>query len=80
MSRLPVLKPQEVIKVLKKAGFSFIRQKGSHRIYVKESIGITVPFHNKDLKKGTLRHIIKQSGLSVEGFLKLLKKKNLKRS
>jgi len=73
MSKLPALKPKEVIKVLKRAGFSFVRQRGSHRIYVKGNIGITVPYHNKDLKKGTLRHIIRQSGLTIEKFLKLLK-------
>ena len=73
MTKLPALRPKEVIKVLEKAGFSFVRQKGSHRIYVKENMGVTIPFHNKDLKKGTLRHIIKQSGLTIEKFLKLLK-------
>jgi predicted RNA binding protein YcfA (HicA-like mRNA interferase family) len=72
-SKLPSLKPKEVIKVLEKLGFVFVRQKGSHRIYVKSNIGITIPYHNKDLKKGTLRAIIKQTGLSVEEFLKLLR-------
>jgi predicted RNA binding protein YcfA (HicA-like mRNA interferase family) len=71
--KLPFLKPREVIKVLEKLGFVFVRQKGSHRIYVKGNIGITIPYHNKDLKKGTLRAIIKQAGLSVEEFLKLLR-------
>ena len=73
MTKLPALKPREVIRVLEKAGFSFIRQKGSHRIYVKENIGVTIPFHNRDLKRGTLRHIIKQAGFTTEEFLKLLK-------
>ena len=73
MSKLPALKPREAIKALERAGFMFVRQKGSHRIYTKGNVGITVPFHNKDLKIGTLRHIIKQSGLEVVGFLKLLK-------
>jgi len=50
-----------------------VRQKGSHRIYVKENIGITIPFHSKDLKEGTLRHIIKQTDLTAEEFSKLLK-------
>ena len=72
MSKLPALKPSQVIKVLEKAGFSFVRQKGSHRIYVKRNRGIIIPFHNRNLKKGTLRHIIKQAGLTVEEFLKLL--------
>jgi predicted RNA binding protein YcfA (HicA-like mRNA interferase family) len=72
-TKLPSLKPKEVIKVLEKLGFVFVRQKGSHRIYVKGNIVITIPYHNKDLKKGTLRAIIKQAGLSVEEFLKLLR-------
>jgi predicted RNA binding protein YcfA (HicA-like mRNA interferase family) len=71
--KLPSLKSREVIKVLEKLGFVFVRQKGSHRIYVKGSIGITIPYHTKDLKKGTLKAIIKQTGLSVEEFLKLLR-------
>lgn len=73
MVKLPALKPREVIRVLEKAGFIFVRQKGSHRVYVKGNTGITIPFHNKDLKKGTLRHIIKQIGLTIEEFYKLLK-------
>ena len=73
MAKLPALKPKEVIKVLERAGFSFIRQKGSHRMYVKKNVGVIIPFHKNDLKKGTLRHIIKQAGLTVEEFLKLLK-------
>ena len=72
--KLPALKPKAADKVLRKAGFSFIRQKGSHRIYIKENKIIVVPWHNKDLKRGTLRHIIKQSGLNPREFLKLVKK------
>jgi len=72
MPRLPVLKPKQLIKVLEKAGFSFVRQKGSHRIYIKDNIGITIPCHSKELKKGTLRHIIKQSGLTLKEFLDLI--------
>lgn len=68
MPKLPAIKPKQAIKVLEKAGFSFRRQKGSHRLYVKNNIGITIPYHNKDLRKGTLWHIIKQSGLSPKEF------------
>ncbi|MBI3274160.1 MAG: type II toxin-antitoxin system HicA family toxin [Candidatus Colwellbacteria bacterium] len=72
--KLPALKPKQVIKVLEKAGFVFKRQKGSHKIYINytEKKAVTISFHNKDLKKGTLRNIIKQSGLKTEGFVKLL--------
>lgn len=71
MSRFPALKPKQVCKVLKRAGFEFVRQKGSHRIYIKGNIAITVAYHSKDLKKGTLSQIIKSSGLSQKDFLKL---------
>ena len=74
MPNLPSLKPRKVITVLEKAGFVFVRQKGSHRIYIKGGFGVTIPFHNKDIRKGTLRSIIKQSGLTAEDFIKLLRK------
>lgn len=73
MPKLPALKPRQVIGILEKAGFVFVRQKGSHRIYVKGNIGVTIPYHNRDLRKGTLRTIIKQSGFTLQEFLKLLK-------
>jgi len=72
MPKLPVLKPKEVERALGRAGFLFVRQKSSHRIYVKGNLGVTIPFHNKDLKPKTLHHIIKQSGLELEQFLELL--------
>lgn len=72
MSKFPALTPVRVIRALERAGFEFIRQKGSHKIYAKENKLITVPFHNKDIKKGTLRNIIRQSGLAPEKFIDLL--------
>jgi len=72
MPRLPALRPREAVQVLEKAGFSFIRQKGSHRLYVKGDTVVTIPYHSRDLKKGTLRQIIKQSGLTLKEFLELL--------
>lgn len=71
MSKIPALKPIEVIKILKKAGFKFIRQKGSHQIYLKNNRAVTVPYHNSDLRKGTLIAIIKQSGLTLREFIHL---------
>lgn len=60
------VKPRQVIKVLGEKGFSFTRQKGSHRLYRKGQLRVTVPYHTKDLKPGTLRNILKQSGLTEE--------------
>lgn len=60
------VKPRQIIKVLEEKGFKFIRQKGSHRLYRKEDLRVTVPYHNKDLKSGTLQNILRQSGINKE--------------
>jgi len=72
MPKIPILKPKQVVRILEKAGFKFVRQKGSHRIYVKERVGVTLAYHNKDLRRGTLKAIIKQSRMTVEEFLQFL--------
>jgi predicted RNA binding protein YcfA (HicA-like mRNA interferase family) len=69
MTSIPSLTPKEVIKIINKIGFYFVRQKGSHSIYVKEPLMVIVPMHSKSLKKGTLNKIIKDTGLTVEEFL-----------
>lgn len=72
MAKLPAVTPREAAAALLKAGFEFARQRGSHRIYVKGNVGVTIPWHNKDLRKGTLRQIIRQAGLSLDDFNRLL--------
>lgn len=76
MSELPALKGREVIRALRKAGFIVDRIQGSHHILVHPSDPerhVSVPVHaGKDIKKGTLRAIIKQAGLTPEGFRDLL--------
>jgi predicted RNA binding protein YcfA (HicA-like mRNA interferase family) len=69
MTRLPSLTSIEVAKVLEKMDFRLVRQRGSHRMYTKGKVAITIPMHAGDLRKGTLHHIIKQTGLSIEEFL-----------
>ncbi len=51
MGNIPVLKPQEVVKILKNLGFAEIRQKGSHKQFRHpDGRGTTVPFHKgKDI-------------------------------
>jgi predicted RNA binding protein YcfA (HicA-like mRNA interferase family) len=69
---LPSLTPRTVITALERMGFQLYRQRGSHRIYIKEDLQVIVPFHAKDLKKGTLHQIIKGAGVSVEEFVSFL--------
>ncbi|MCQ5131429.1 type II toxin-antitoxin system HicA family toxin [Butyricicoccus faecihominis] len=57
--------PREMIKLLEDNGFEYIRSNGSHRFFRNPITGksTTVPFHNKALKPGTERNILKQAGL-----------------
>ena len=68
MPKLPVLNSKKVISILEKNGFNLLRSKGSHRIYYNGETGkrVVVPFHKKDLPKGTLLEILKQAGISVK--------------
>jgi len=73
MSGLPRISGRECVKALGKAGFGLRRQEGSHIILRRnEPFGqLVVPDH-KELDRGTLRAIIRQAGISVEEFTKLL--------
>ncbi|MEO1255489.1 MAG: type II toxin-antitoxin system HicA family toxin [Bacteroidota bacterium] len=58
------MKPKELIKLLEKEGFVFVRQSGSHAIYRKSGFKIIiVPVHSKDIPTGTLHSILKDAGL-----------------
>jgi predicted RNA binding protein YcfA (HicA-like mRNA interferase family) len=74
MSRLPALKPREVVSALKRAGFIEQHQRGSHLfLWNPVSRKVTsVPIHSKDLKRPTLKGIIKQAGLSEDEFISRL--------
>ena len=74
MSFLPSVKPRDVIRIALKLEFVFDRQSGSHAIYYREKDKkrIVVPMHPKEIKKKTLYGIIKDMGIDVEEFKKLL--------
>ena len=75
MSKLPRgLSGKEVVKALKKAGFYFKRQKGSHIILRRDApFGqVAVPDH-KSIDTGTLDRIIEGADISPADFIKLLK-------
>ena len=70
MSRgLPSLKAAEVVRVLERNGFWRITDRKRHRIYTDGDRIVVVPYHNRDLKPGTLRSIIRQAGWTPEEFI-----------
>ena len=74
MGRLPTdLSGREVRVALERAGFMFRRQSGSHMILGRESphARVVVPDH-RQIRAGTLRHIVTEAGLTVDQFLELL--------
>lgn len=75
MAKLPTdLSGRRVRAALERAGFVFLRQKGSHMILHRGNppAWVTVPDH-RQLKPGTLRGIIADAGLTVEEFMRLLR-------
>ena len=74
MAKLPIISGMEAVKALSRIGYKIDHQTGSHLILRHKEEPhrrLTVPNH-KELAKGTLRAIIRQSGLTREEFLKLL--------
>ena len=74
MSRLPVVKADQLVKALKKVGFEEVRQRGSH-LRLKHSDGrvVTVPIHQgQDIGKGLLRKVLRDAELSVNELIDLL--------
>jgi predicted RNA binding protein YcfA (HicA-like mRNA interferase family) len=74
--RLPVVNGKRVIQALIRSGFVVNRIVGSHHVLVypgDPTRTVTIPVHaGRDLKPGTLRSIIRQTGLTVEEFIELL--------
>ena len=72
MGRLAGFRYREIIKKLKKFGFSFYRQAaGSHEIWHNEQTKkfTTIPNHTGDMPEGTLRAILKQADITPDDFL-----------
>ncbi len=68
-----VIKDAELLKVLiKHYNFQIIRQKGSHLRLGDGRHRVTIPMHNRELKQGTLNHILKQAGLEKDDLIKYL--------
>jgi predicted RNA binding protein YcfA (HicA-like mRNA interferase family) len=73
--RLPAVTAKDAIRALERAGFIVSRTSGSHARLIHRSDPtrkVTIPRHAGDLKRGTLRGIIAQAGLTTAEFIDLL--------
>ena len=73
MGNLSNISGKEAAKAFQRAGWQVRGQVGSHLMLTKEGIraNLSVPQH-KELAVGTLRALIRTSGLTVDEFLQLL--------
>ena len=71
MGRLRVLSGTDVCRILRSHGFAEVRRRGSHIVMQKAAAEgtttVPVPDHD-EIKRGTLRSIIRQSGLMKAEF------------
>ncbi len=72
MTRLGTYSGSDVVHAFQKAGWVVSRQKGSHVAMEKADCEATlsIPVHKgKDVKRGTLRALIRDAGMTVEEFI-----------
>ncbi|MBN2188640.1 MAG: type II toxin-antitoxin system HicA family toxin [Chitinispirillaceae bacterium] len=72
--KLPVVSGHQLIKAFFKIGYYIRAQQGSH-VHLRHPVRppLTIPAH-KEIARGTLRAILRQSGFSLDEFSELLKR------
>lgn len=74
MSKLTLITPKEMIKLIQSLGFTKIRQNGSH-IFFSNGKGrsTVIPLHNKDMRRGLIKSVLSDIGLSAEEYEKIIR-------
>ena len=73
MSKLPQVSGTDVVRALQKAGFAVRRQHGSHLVLRRDNpFAQTVVPNHRHLDRGTLRAILRQTGVTTEELIALL--------
>ena len=75
MPKLPSVTFKKLVKILKSRGFLLDHTTGSHFIFYnpQDKKRAVLPCHVKDLPKGTLMNILRESGITSKEFKDLLK-------
>ena len=73
MAPLPVLSGAQVVRAFGRAGWRVDRQRGSHVIMVKagQIASLSIPQH-REIAPGTLRSLIRASGMTTDEFVSAL--------
>lgn len=72
--KLPTATAKDLVRVAERLGFLFRRQSGSHAIYVRQrdQARVVIPIHKGELKRKTLRAIIRDLKITIEEFVSML--------
>ncbi len=74
MARLPSVSGQQAVAEFQRIGFEIRRQRGSHMILVRTGTPVTLSLaEHRELKRGTLRALIRHANLTVDEFVERLK-------
>lgn len=71
MPKLPAIKPKDIIRKLKTLGFIQDHLSGSHVIlyHSQNKKRAVVPYHLRDIPKGTLSSMLKEAGITKKEFI-----------
>ena len=74
MTRLPTVDATKLVRALKRAGFVGRGQVGSHLALWNPGTDrqTTIPVHGGDVKRGLMKQVLKQAGLTEDEFRDLL--------
>lgn len=64
---------RHIERVLRKSGFIYISQKGSHAKFRKGVLTVILPMAKKEIPFGTFRSLLRQAHITDEDFKTLLK-------
>jgi predicted RNA binding protein YcfA (HicA-like mRNA interferase family) len=77
MSKLPAVRPREVIRFLEQKGFILDHASGRHFIFYHpvSKRRAVVPQHNRDMPKGTLLSLLREAGFTRDDVIAFLEGK-----
>jgi predicted RNA binding protein YcfA (HicA-like mRNA interferase family) len=75
VTQLPTVAAARLIRAPQRGGFFIHHTSGSHQVLKHPdhpAVRVVVPYHVGDVKRGTLRSILRQANLSVDELIALL--------
>lgn len=76
MPQLPNITPKQLVRFFEQQGFELDHTTGSHQVFYQENSKrrAVIPMHTKDLPRGTLLAILRQSAFTKSDLVDWLRK------